>query len=44
VPFNDSVVLELAEARNEEGSRDARQSPLEFIEVTAPEQQLAYDE
>ena len=30
VPFDDSAVLEMPETRNEERSRDAGQTPLEF--------------
>ena len=33
-PFDDAVVFEMPETGNKERSRDARQTPLEFIEVT----------
>ena len=37
-PFDDAVVFEMPETGNEERSRDAGQTPLEFIEVAAAEQ------
>jgi hypothetical protein len=38
VPLNDTAVLEMPETRNEERSRDAGQTPLEFVEVAAAKQ------
>jgi hypothetical protein len=37
-PFYDSVVLEMAETRNEQRSRNTGQTPLEFVEVAAADQ------